>query len=55
MIRAEEQSATAAADAKLTDAQQKRGAAASKLAQADRIEELADAEKERRQAEQADD
>ena len=55
VIRAEEQSATAAADAMLTDAQQKRGVAASTRAQADRIEELADAEKERRQAEAAED
>jgi hypothetical protein len=54
MIQATEQSATAAANATLKDAQNKRGAAVSKRAQADRIEELADAEKEKRQAERAD-
>lgn len=46
--RAAEQNATAAADAKLEDAQDKRDTAASKVAQADRLEELADSEKERR-------
>ncbi len=51
MIRAVEQNATAAADAKLRDARAKHGEAGRKLAQADRIEEFADAEKERRQAE----
>jgi hypothetical protein len=49
MIRAAEQSTTAAAEAKLKDAVDQRGAAVSKRAQADRIEELADVEKERRQ------
>jgi hypothetical protein len=53
-IRAAERAVTAAADAQLKDAQKKRGAAVSKRAQADRIEELADAEKEKRQAERTD-
>ena len=35
---------------RLKDAQQKRGTAASKVVQADRLEELADEEKERRQS-----
>ena len=48
IIRATEQNATAAADAKLKDAQGKRDTAASKVAQADSLEELADSEKERR-------
>jgi hypothetical protein len=48
MIRAAEHSATSAANAKLKDAQGQRGAAVSKRAQADRIEELAEAEKQRR-------
>jgi hypothetical protein len=48
MIRAAEQSATSAADAKLKDALGQRGAAVSKRAQADRIEELAEAEKQQR-------
>jgi hypothetical protein len=51
MIRAAEQDNTAAAATKLQDAQNKRGEAAGKLNQADRIAELADAEKEKRQAE----
>jgi hypothetical protein len=49
MIRAAEQSTTAAAEAKLKEAVDQRGAAVSKRVQADRIEELADVEKERRQ------
>jgi hypothetical protein len=49
-IRAAEQSATAVADAELKDAQQKRNVAATERAQADRLETLADAEKQRRQA-----
>jgi hypothetical protein len=53
-IRAAERSVTAAADAQLKDAQKQRGAAVSKRAEADRIEELADAEKEQRQAERED-
>jgi hypothetical protein len=53
-IRAAERSVTAAADARLKDAQKQRGAAVSKRAQADRIEELADAKKEQRQAERSD-
>jgi hypothetical protein len=48
IIRAAEQNAAAAADAKLQDAEDKRDTAASKVAQADRLEELADSEKERR-------
>ena len=44
---------TAAADAKLDDATEKRDAARAKRADADRLEELADAEKEKRQAERA--
>jgi hypothetical protein len=47
---AEEQKVTAAADAKLKDAQAKRNEAESKRAQADRVEALADAEKQKRQA-----
>jgi hypothetical protein len=52
-IWAAERAATAAADAKLDDAQDKRRNAAGTRAQADRIEQLADAEKERRQTERA--
>jgi hypothetical protein len=48
IIRATEQNAAAAADAKLKDAHDKRDEAASNVAQADRLEELADNEKERR-------
>jgi hypothetical protein len=48
IVRAAEQNAAAAADAKLKDAHDKRETAASKVAQADRLEELADREKERR-------
>lgn len=44
-IRAAEQAATAAADAKLQDAQGKRRYAAGTRAQADRLEQLADVEK----------
>jgi hypothetical protein len=51
MIAAAEQSVTAAASAKLHDAQSMRDEAASELAQADRIEEMADAEREQRRAE----
>jgi hypothetical protein len=48
-IRAAEQSAAMAADAQLKDAQQKHNVAATERAQADRMETLADAEKQRRQ------
>ena len=52
-IRAAEQRATAAAGSQLQDAQVKRSQAASKRAQADRVEKLADAEKQKRQSERA--
>jgi hypothetical protein len=52
-IEAAERRASAAAKAKLDDANEKRSAAATKRAQADRIEELADVEKAKRQAERA--
>lgn len=52
-IRAAEQKATAAAESKREDARAKRNVAASKRAQADRIEKLADVEKRRRQSERA--
>ena len=45
--------ATQAADSKLDDAQAKRSEAAAKRAQADRVEELADAEKQKRKSERA--
>ena len=48
IARAAEQNAAAAADAKLKDAHDKRETAANNVAQADRLEELADREKERR-------
>ena len=54
-IRAAEQKATAAAESKLDDAQAKRGDAASKRAQADQVEELANLEKQKRQSERAND
>ena len=47
-IRAAERSAEAVADAKTQDARKKRGAAAAKRGQADRVEQLADAAKQRR-------
>jgi|SRR3954453_15146732 hypothetical protein len=50
MIRAAEQSTVAAADAKLEGARDKRDTAASKAAQADRLEELADTEKQQRRS-----
>jgi hypothetical protein len=50
MIRAAEQSAVAAAGAKLDDAEDKRDTAANKITRADRLEELADAEKQRRRS-----
>jgi hypothetical protein len=52
-IRAEEDKASVAAQAKLKDAQSKRSDAESKRAQADRVEQLADAEKQKRQAARA--
>src|SRR6195952_2079002 len=54
-IRAVERGAEKAADAKLGDAQEKRGKAASTRARADRVEELADVEKQKRQTERAND
>ncbi|MBX9641091.1 MAG: IF2 family translation initiation factor [Mycobacteriaceae bacterium] len=48
-----EKVATRVAESKLEDAAEKRSQAASKRAQANRVEELADAEKEKRQAERA--
>jgi hypothetical protein len=50
-IRAAEKAATEAAESKLDDAQEKRTEAASKRTAANRVEELVDAEKEKRQAE----
>ena len=49
-IRAAEQKATAAGEFKLDDAQAKRSDGASKRAQADRVEELAEVEKQKLQA-----
>lgn len=49
-IRAAEQTATKAAESKLDDAQAKRGEAAGKRARADRVEELADIEKQKRRS-----
>ena len=46
-VSAAERSATAVADAKLADAHDTRAAAAAKEANADRVEQLADAAKER--------
>ena len=54
-ITAAEQIATAAAESKLDEAQAKRSHAEGKRAQADQIEELADAEKQKRQSERAND
>jgi hypothetical protein len=54
-IRAAEEKARAAAKSKLDDAEAKRRDAASKRAQADRVEELADVEKQKRQAARAKD
>lgn len=51
VIRADEQRATAAADAKLRRARATRNDAAGKLAEADRVADLADAEKHERQEE----
>ena len=45
-ISAAEQSVTAVAEAEAEDAQKKRAAAAAKIAQADRVEQLADAKKQ---------
>jgi hypothetical protein len=52
-IRVEEDKATAAARSKLENAQAKRNDAESKRAQADRVEQLADVEKQKRQASRA--
>jgi hypothetical protein len=52
-IGATEQAQAAAADAKLRDAQDKRGKAAATRAQADRVEQLAEQEKETRQNDRA--
>lgn len=52
-IRADEQKANAVAESKLKDAQAKRGEAESKRAQAARVEQLADVEKQTRQAARA--
>ncbi|MDT5282406.1 MAG: hypothetical protein QOJ20_3601 [Mycobacterium sp.] len=52
-IRANEQKATAAAKSKLDDAQARRTEADIKRAQADRVEEAADVEKQKRQSERA--
>jgi len=49
-IRAGEKKATEAAESKLDDAQAKRNEAARKRAQADRVEELADIEKQKRRS-----
>jgi hypothetical protein len=52
-IRAAEQKVTSAADSKLKDAQDKRNEAESKRAQANRVEQLADVERQNRQAQRA--
>jgi len=52
-IRADEQKASAAAQSKLKDAQAKRSQAESKRARADRVEQLANVEKRKRQAARA--
>ena len=52
-IRAAEKVATEVAESKLDDAQDKRSEAADKRAQADRVEELADVEKDKRKAARA--
>ena len=52
-IRANEQKAAAAAKSKLGDAQARRTKADIKRAQADRVEELAGIEKQKRQSERA--
>jgi hypothetical protein len=53
-IRANEQKAAAAAKSKLDDAQARRTQADNKRAHADRVEELADSEKQKRQSERAE-
>jgi len=52
-IRAAEGAVTKAAESKLDDAHAKRGAAAGKRAQADRVEELAEVEKQKRRSDRA--
>jgi hypothetical protein len=54
-ITAAEQKATAAAESQLDEAQSKHSDAASKRATADRVEELAEVEKQKRQSERAND
>jgi hypothetical protein len=54
-ITAAEQKATVAAESQLDEAQSKRSDAASKRATADRVEELAEVEKQKRQSERAND
>ena len=54
-ITAAEHKATAAAESTLDEAQAKHSDAASKRAQADQVEELADLEKQKRQSERAND
>jgi hypothetical protein len=53
-IRANEQKAAAAAKSKLDDAQARRTQADNKRARADRVEELADSEKQKRRSERAE-
>ena len=53
--RSAEKAAAKVAESKLDDARDKRSEAAGKRAEADRLEELAHAEKEKRQAERAND
>ena len=53
-IRANEQKAAAASKSKLDDAQARRTQADNKRAQADRVEELADSEKQKRRSERAE-
>ena len=53
-IRANEQKAAAAAKSKLDDAQARRTQADNKRAHADRVEELADSEKQKRQSERVE-
>jgi hypothetical protein len=54
-IRANEQSVAAAADAKTKDARKKRSDAATKRGQANRVEQLADVEKQKRRSDRTND
>jgi hypothetical protein len=54
-IRAAERSVTAVADAKAKDAREKRSEASTKIAQANRVGQLADSEKQERQIDGTDD